>query len=91
MGNLELALSAYENALRHNPMSLSGLTQVAGIARMKENYGKVRVPISRHDVPCLAGVFLVPGLMCPSYSGDRLFPAGVGASAGQRRGMECTR
>ncbi|EPS98080.1 hypothetical protein FOMPIDRAFT_79914 [Fomitopsis schrenkii] len=40
MGNLEHALSAYENALRHNPMSLSGLTQVAGIARIKENYPK---------------------------------------------------
>ncbi|KAJ3709461.1 hypothetical protein C8R42DRAFT_730079 [Lentinula raphanica] len=38
MGDLEHALSAYENALRHNPMSLSGLTQVAGIARIKENY-----------------------------------------------------
>jgi general transcriptional corepressor CYC8 len=42
MGNLEQALSAYENALRHNPHSLSGLTQVAGIARIKENYPKVR-------------------------------------------------
>ena len=42
MGNLEHALSAYENALRHNPVSLSGLTQVAGIARIKENYPKVR-------------------------------------------------
>ncbi|KAI6022585.1 TPR-like protein [Pisolithus marmoratus] len=31
---------AYENALRHNPLSLSGLTQVAGIARIKENYPK---------------------------------------------------
>ncbi|KAH9921315.1 uncharacterized protein B0H18DRAFT_936074 [Fomitopsis serialis] len=40
MGNLEHALSAYENALRHNPISLSGLTQVAGIARIKENYPK---------------------------------------------------
>ncbi|KZT08948.1 TPR-like protein, partial [Laetiporus sulphureus 93-53] len=40
MGNLEHALSAYENALRHNPMSLPGLTQVAGIARIKENYPK---------------------------------------------------
>ncbi|THH30378.1 hypothetical protein EUX98_g3810 [Antrodiella citrinella] len=40
MGNLEHALSAYESALRHNPMSLSGLTQVAGIARIKENYPK---------------------------------------------------
>ncbi|KAL4254529.1 hypothetical protein ABKN59_003203 [Abortiporus biennis] len=40
MGNLEQALSAYENALRHNPMSLPGLTQVAGIARIKENYPK---------------------------------------------------
>lgn len=42
MGNLEHALSAYENALRHNPRSLPGLTQVAGIARIKENYPKVR-------------------------------------------------
>ncbi|KAL0945562.1 hypothetical protein HGRIS_014723 [Hohenbuehelia grisea] len=40
MGDLEHALSAYENALRHNPASLSGLTQVAGIARIKENYPK---------------------------------------------------
>ncbi|KAJ7293912.1 TPR-like protein [Mycena rebaudengoi] len=40
MGDLEHALSAYENALRHNPLSLSGLTQVAGIARIKENYPK---------------------------------------------------
>ncbi|KAJ3489851.1 hypothetical protein NLJ89_g11488 [Agrocybe chaxingu] len=40
MGDLEHALSAYENALRHNPMSVSGLTQVAGIARIKENYPK---------------------------------------------------
>ncbi|TFY79412.1 hypothetical protein EWM64_g4600 [Hericium alpestre] len=38
MGDLEHALSAYENALRHNPMSIAGLTQVAGIARIKENY-----------------------------------------------------
>jgi len=41
MGDLEHALSAYENALRHNPTSVSGLTQVAGIARIKENYPKV--------------------------------------------------
>ncbi|KAH9938987.1 TPR-like protein [Epithele typhae] len=40
MGNLEHALSAYENALRHNIHSLPGLTQVAGIARIKENYPK---------------------------------------------------
>ncbi|KAF9014918.1 hypothetical protein BDQ17DRAFT_1418054 [Cyathus striatus] len=40
MGDLEHALSAYENALRHNQSSLSGLTQVAGIARIKENYPK---------------------------------------------------
>lgn len=45
MGDLEHALSAYENALRHNPISLPGLTQVAGIARIKENYPKVKFPI----------------------------------------------
>ncbi|KAG6831633.1 hypothetical protein H0H92_008710 [Tricholoma furcatifolium] len=38
MGDMEHALTAYENALRHNPMSVSGLTQVAGIFRIKENY-----------------------------------------------------
>lgn len=41
MGDLDHALAAYENALRHNPMSLPGLTQVASIARIKENYPKV--------------------------------------------------
>ena len=41
MGDLDHALSAYENALRHNPMSMSGLQQVAGISRIKENYPKV--------------------------------------------------
>ncbi|KAJ7226106.1 TPR-like protein [Mycena pura] len=40
MGDLDHALSAYESALRHNPMSMAGLTQVAGIARIKENYPK---------------------------------------------------
>ncbi|KAK2462104.1 hypothetical protein APHAL10511_006567 [Amanita phalloides] len=40
MGDLDHALAAYENALRHNPMSLPGLTQVASIARIKENYPK---------------------------------------------------
>ncbi|THG93797.1 hypothetical protein EW026_g7537 [Hermanssonia centrifuga] len=54
MGNLEHALSAYEHALRHNPQSLSGLTQVAGIARIKENYPKAveyfqRVIKMQHD------------------------------------------
>lgn len=55
MGNLEHALSAYENALRHNSHSLSGLTQVAGIARIKENYPKVRLHpnLNPHYPPCL--------------------------------------
>lgn len=51
MGNLEHALSAYENALRHNPMSLAGLTQVAGIARIKENYPKVSNELA--NIPAL--------------------------------------
>lgn len=50
MGDLEHALSAYENALRHNPMSLSGLTQVAGIARIKENYPKVSSLMPSHYI-----------------------------------------
>lgn len=57
MGNTEHALSAYENALRHNPDSLPGLIQVAGIARIKEDYQKVgRDPRSDDSVPI---IFLV--------------------------------
>ena len=52
MGNTEHALSAYENALRHNPDSLPGLIQVAGIARIKEDYQKVgRDPLGPM-IPC---------------------------------------
>lgn len=40
MGELDLALSAYESVLRHNPNSMNGLSQVASIARIKENYPK---------------------------------------------------
>lgn len=43
MGDLDRALSAFEAALRHNPHSVAGLTQVAGIARIRENYTKVRI------------------------------------------------
>lgn len=52
-GDLERALSAYENALRHNPHSVSGLTQVAGIARIRENYPKV----------CIADHFPTPSFL----------------------------
>jgi len=41
MNNLDLALTAYEHALRHNPRCVPALSQVAGIARIKENYPKV--------------------------------------------------
>ena len=41
MQDLERAQVAYEHALRHNPHSISGLMQLAGIARIKENYAKV--------------------------------------------------
>ncbi|KAF8831960.1 hypothetical protein HHX47_DHR1000836 [Lentinula edodes] len=37
MGNSDHALFAYENALRHNPTSLSGLTR---IARIKQDFSK---------------------------------------------------
>ena len=46
MGDLDRALSAYERALLHNPNSLPGLTQIAGIARIRENYTKVRRDVS---------------------------------------------
>lgn len=42
MGDLERSQTAYENALRHNAHSVNALMQLAGIARIKENYTKVR-------------------------------------------------
>ncbi len=42
MGDLDRALSAYENALRHHPLSVTALTQIASIARIRENYPRVR-------------------------------------------------
>ena len=51
MGDTDRALSAYENALRHNPHSMEGLTQVAGIARIRENYSKVSLMTCRSITP----------------------------------------
>ena len=72
MGNLEHALSAYENALRHNPNSLAGLIQVAGIARIKEDYQKV----GRHLGPTVPPRSFSWYLCNHLLAGDRLFPAG---------------
>ena len=59
MGDSDRALSAYENALRHNPHSLDALTQVAGIARIRENNSKVRTVLFRcYDVPIRCGFFI---------------------------------
>jgi len=41
LSDLDRAQAAYEHALRHNPASISALTQVAGIARAKDDFGKV--------------------------------------------------
>ncbi|EUC65476.1 general transcriptional corepressor ssn6, putative [Rhizoctonia solani AG-3 Rhs1AP] len=38
MNDLDRALAAYEHAIRHNPHSIAGLTNIAGIARARENY-----------------------------------------------------
>ncbi|KZV88049.1 TPR-like protein [Exidia glandulosa HHB12029] len=40
MGALDRALSAYENALRHNTNSVHGLTACANILRIKEKYAQ---------------------------------------------------
>ena len=69
MGDLDHALAAYENALRHNPMSLSGLTQVASIARIKENYPKVE---SLHPNPILP--YLAPGVLTSADNNGARFP-----------------
>ena len=61
MGDFDRALSAYEAALRHNPHSVAGLTQVAGIARIRENYTKVRLSLAGHSLVALAAEFAHPG------------------------------
>jgi len=71
MGNLEHALSAYENALRHNPNSLAGLIQVAGIARIKEDYQKV----GHNFGPTIPSRSFSWYLCNHPHTGDRLFPA----------------
>ncbi|CAE6477694.1 unnamed protein product [Rhizoctonia solani] len=45
MNDLDRALAAYEHAIRHNPQSIAGLTNIAGIARARENYSTAS-PIS---------------------------------------------
>jgi hypothetical protein len=41
LNDTDRANAAYEHALRHNPTSVSALTQVAGMARVKEDFHKV--------------------------------------------------
>ena len=78
MGNLEHALSAYEHALRHNSHSLPGLTQVAGIARIKENYPKVRFP-GLNSIPASSSTCLPlrPPDLSPGCLRPRPFPQAV--------------
>ncbi|KAG9103304.1 glucose repression mediator protein [Ceratobasidium sp. 370] len=46
MNDLDRALAAYEHAIRHNPHSIAGLTQIAGIARVRENYPTASWPFA---------------------------------------------
>jgi hypothetical protein len=71
MNNLEHALSAYENALRHNPNSLTGLIQVAAISRIKEDYQKVGRGPFGPMIPCRSFSWY---LCNHQPSGDRLLP-----------------
>ena len=55
LNDTDRANAAYEHALRHNPTSVSALTQVAGMARVKEDFHKVclsphPLPVPRADV-----------------------------------------
>ena len=85
MGNLEHALSAYEHALRHNSHSLPGLTQVAGIARIKENYPKVcyrpqnLIPVTLRAFsitshPIISPIYLPDTHASPPFPGCRVLP-----------------
>ena len=82
MGDLEHAATAYENALRHNPMSIPGLTQVAGIARIKENYPMVG-PTSERSPPQI--------MLTNTFPGCRVLPTRTFLAARQWRDLECSR
>lgn len=59
LNDTDRANAAYEHALRHNPTSVSALTQVAGMARVKEDFHKVRLYLSSFspmDADAQAGV-----------------------------------
>jgi hypothetical protein len=81
MGDLEHAATAYENALRHNPMSIPGLTQVAGIARIKENYPMVSLSVVARSNSIM---------MTNLFPGRRILPACAFLAAGQWRDLECS-
>lgn len=52
LNDTDRANAAYEHALRHNPTSVSALTQVAGMARVKEDFHKVSPsPLSSSSFP----------------------------------------
>lgn len=44
MHEVDRAMIAYENALRHNPYNVVALTQIASLLRAKEQHGKVTSP-----------------------------------------------
>jgi hypothetical protein len=46
MKDSDKAIQAYEGALRHNPYSMSALTQIAALCRAKEYYPKVKCTTS---------------------------------------------
>ena len=41
MNDIEKAVYAYENVLRHNPYNVKALTQIGVILRFREQYAKV--------------------------------------------------
>jgi hypothetical protein len=48
LGDIDRAVNAYDSALRHNPYSITALTQIASIFRGREQYVKVYFLLS----PC---------------------------------------
>lgn len=84
-----------ENALWHNLTSLSGLTQVAGIPRIKKNYPKVcwrgvTCPdIIPFPIPSTILLSLYPRTLADCWLGRGILSARAVAAGGERRGVVC--
>ena len=76
MGDLDAAINAYEQALRHNQYSVTAMNQISTILRTKENFPKaveylqaiLKMDQSNGEVWGSLGIFF--HFLCEHYSTD---------------------